>query len=136
MKIAAALFALLALPLAQPFQATGQDLEKQQPQIVEYKQWLDILGPNGVQFWNRVDTRRRPHRLYLGDEFFRADFEMQKWFVEIFSSYLAGHPERAVIVDLFDATTNKLVGEYGWAGFRLYADADQITERVRRKVTR
>lgn len=53
--------------------------------------------------------------------------------MELFSSYLAGHPEKAVIMDLFDADTNTLIGEYGWGGFRLYADAGRVLERSRAK---
>lgn len=133
MKAVAPIFILLSLALLQVLPAGGQDLKNREFQIPEYKQWMDALGPEGTQFWIRVDARRRPQRLYVGDEFFRADFETQKWFVEIFSSYLAGHPEKAVIVDLFDAATNRLVGEYGWAGFRLYAEADRIIQRVRQR---
>lgn len=97
----------------------------------QYKQWLETLGPGGIQLWTRFDTQRRPYRIYLGKEFFRADFDTQKWFVEFFSSYLAGRPHKSVIVDLFDSSTDRLVGEYGWAGFRLYAETNRITERGR-----
>jgi len=99
--------------------------------MAEHKQWFNTLGPQGVQVWIKVDTQRQPYRLYLGDEFFRADFDTQKWFVEFFSSYLAGHPDKSVIVDLFDAATKRLVGEYGWSGFKLYAEANRVKERVR-----
>jgi hypothetical protein len=97
----------------------------------EYKQWLDSLGPEGARYWVRVDSKHRPRRLYVGDGFYEADFNSQKWFVEIFSKVLAGHPEKAAILDLVDAATDSLVGEYGWAGFRLYADGVRAMKKVR-----
>lgn len=133
MKTLVAMFLGLAVLLPSEVPSFAQDFRKWEAQIKEYKSWLDSLGPNGAKLWLRFDARQRPHRIYLGDEFFRTDYERQKSFVETFSSYLAGHPEKAVIVDLFDATTNRLVGEYGWAGFKLYAEADRIMERVRGK---
>ena len=68
----------------------------------------------------RLDDRRRPHRLYLGEGFFRADFKSQERFVDTFSNYLAGHPEKFMLIDLFDDGTNEPVGEYGFGGFKLY----------------
>jgi hypothetical protein len=104
---------------AQP--AWGNEFKQREAKIAEYKKWLDTLGPQGSQFWVRLDARRRPHKLYLGDGFYRADFPSQERFVDTFSNYLAGHPEKFMLIDLFDADTNRPVGEYGFGGFKLYA---------------
>ena len=108
---------LLASPAAVSF---GQDFRKWEKQIAEYKQWLDALGPQGGRYWMRVESKSRPHKLYVAKAFFDSDFDTQKRFIETFSSYLAGHPEKLVLMDLFDATTKKPVGELGWDGFKLY----------------
>ena len=71
----------------------------------------------------------RPHRLYLGEGFYRADFKSQERFVDTFSNYLAGHPEKFMLIDLFDAASNKPVGEYGFGGFKLYTKPLQTAER-------
>jgi len=104
---------------AQP--AWGNEFKQREVKIAEYKKWLDTLGPQGSQFWVRLDARRRPHKLYLGEGFYRADFQSQERFIDTFSNYLAGHPEKFMLIDLFDADTNKPVGEYGFGGFKLYA---------------
>lgn len=133
MKVTAV--ALLALFLSgfpsQPALAKGHEFKKWEAQIAEYKRWLDSLGPNGARFWIKLDEKGRPHKLYLGEGFYRAKFETQKLFVETFSSYLAGHPEKAVLVDLFDAATGRPVGEYGWGGFKLYPDGTRRAESSR-----
>ena len=98
----------------------ANEFKQREAIIAEYKKWLDTLGPHGSQFWVRLDDRRRPHRLYLGEGFYSADAQSQERFVNTFSHYLAGHPEKSMLIDLFDATTNKPVGEYGFGGFRLY----------------
>jgi hypothetical protein len=89
--------------------------------ITQYKKWLDTLGPQGLHYWVRLDAGQRPHRLYLGEGFYRADFQSQEHFINTFSNYLAGHPDKFMLIDLFDANTNKAVGEYGFGGFKLYA---------------
>lgn len=89
--------------------------------MAEYKKWLDTLGPGGAQFWIRLDAQHRPHRLYLADGFYRADFRSQEQFVETFSTYLASHPDKFMLIDLFDGTTNQPVGEFGWGGFKIYS---------------
>ena len=102
---------------AQP--AWGNEFKQREAKIAEYKTWLDTMGPQGSQFWVRLDARQRPHKLYLGESFYRADFQSQERFVDTFSNYLAGHPEKFMLIDLFDADTNKPVGEYGFGGFKL-----------------
>ena len=50
----------------------------------------------------------------------RADTSQKEQFVEIFSRYLAGHPERHMLIDIYDAASGKIIGEYGFAGFKLF----------------
>lgn len=109
----------LSIGLFQPSAAFGQDFKKWDAQKAKARQWLDSVGPNGTRYWVKLDGRRRPHRLYVGEGFFRASHRDQELFVEAYSSYLAGHPEKYMLIDLFDAATNKPVGEFGWGGFRL-----------------
>lgn len=131
MKIVAGvcLSVLMFLSLAQS--GFGQDFKKWETQTAEHKRWLDARGPQGSGFWIRLDVKRRPHRLYVGEGFFRADLKAQERFVEVYSSYLAGHPEKFMLIDLFDAKTNRAVGEFGWAGFKLYAEGTLIAERIK-----
>ncbi|TMA13198.1 MAG: hypothetical protein E6J89_02180 [Deltaproteobacteria bacterium] len=129
MKIVAATLLALSISLVQSMPASGQDFKKQEAQIAEYKKWLDSLGPKGSQFWIRLDGQHRPHRLYLGEGFYRADFQSQERFVDTFSNYLAGHPQKFMLIDLFDASTNKPVGEFGWGGFKLYSQPVRTSTR-------
>ncbi|HXV82903.1 MAG TPA: hypothetical protein VEG60_23810, partial [Candidatus Binatia bacterium] len=92
----------------------SNEFKKREAVIAQYKKWLDTLGPQGSRYWVRLDEKRRPHRLYVGEAFFRADFHSQERFVDTYSNYLAGHPEKFMLIDLFDATTNAPVGEYGF----------------------
>lgn len=101
--------------------AWGNEFKAREAKIAQYKRWLDTLGPGGSQFWLRLDAGRRPHRLYLGEGFHRADVQSQERFIDTYSSYLAGHPEKFMLIDLFDGETNKWIGEYGFGGFKMYA---------------
>lgn len=121
MKIIAVILLALSMSLLQRTPASGEDFKKREAQIAEYKKWLDSLGPKGSRYWVRLDAQHRPHRLYLGEGFYRADFQSQEHFVDTFSNYLAGHPEKFMLIDLFDGATNKPVGEFGWGGFKLYS---------------
>jgi hypothetical protein len=103
-----------------PPPAGGNEFREREAKILQYKKWLDTLGPNGSKYWTRLDSQRRPHRLYVGEAFYRADFQSQQHFVDTFSNYLAGHPEKFMLIDLFDGATNQPVGEYGFGGFKLY----------------
>lgn len=116
----------------EPLSVRGNEFQEREAKITQYKKWLDTLGPQGSQYWTRLDARHRPHRLYLGEGFYRADFQSQERFVDTFSNYLAGHPEKFMLIDLFDAKTNKPVGEYGFGGFKLYADAMRTAERLQK----
>ena len=108
----------LTLLLAQAVEA--QDFKKWDATIQEYKAWLGTLKSDGYRVWVRLDSNRRPHRLYVGEDFYDADRTFQEAFVEIFSHTLAGHPEKFMLIDIFDAISGKPVGEFGWGGFKLY----------------
>ena len=108
----------------------GNEFKERQAQIAQYKKWLDTLGPRGSQYWLRLDSGRRPHRLYLGEAFHRADAQFQEQFIDKYSNYLAGHPEKFMLIDLFDADTSKLVGEYGFGGFKMYIEAPRNTDTL------
>ena len=88
--------------------------------VREYRGFLDLEGPNGARFWTRLDSSKRPHRLFVGDGFMNADEVAKENFIEIFSRFLAGHPEKNMLIDIYDAKTSKLIGEYGFGGFRLF----------------
>ena len=115
--VTALAFALL-FPVTSPAEIT--DFKEIQARISEYKAWLDRLGSNGTRYWVRLDGTKRPHRLYVGEGFLRADSSDKENFVEIFSRFLAGHPEKNMLIDIFDPATGKWIGEYGFGGFRLF----------------
>ncbi|MBI2211414.1 MAG: hypothetical protein HYV05_09245 [Deltaproteobacteria bacterium] len=123
MKILAAVIFSLCMTLALNAPARGQEFKKWEAKIAEHKRWLDSLGPHGSKFWISLDSKSRPHRLYLGEGFFHADARTQERFVETYSSYLAGHPEKFALIDLFDSATRREVGEFGWGGFKLYGQS-------------
>ena len=124
-----AFFLLFLAGVFEPLPVCGNEFKEREAKIAQYKKWLDTLGPQGSQYWTRLDGRLRPHRLYLGEGFYRADIQSQERFVDTFSNYLAGHPEKFMLIDLFDADTNKPVGEYGFGGFKLYAKTVRTVER-------
>lgn len=111
-----------------PLSTHGNEFQQRAAKITQFKKWLDTLGPQGSRYWTRLDAGRRPHRLYLGEGFYRADLQSQERFVDTFSNYLAGHPEKFMLIDLFDSETNKPVGEYGFGGFKLYAKPARMAE--------
>ncbi len=100
--------------------ADGLTFKEIQSRISEYKTWLDQLGSNGSHFWMRLDSTKRPHRLYVGEGFMHADFKHKEEFIEVFSRYLAGHPEKNMLIDIYDASSGKEIGEYGFGGFKLF----------------
>ena len=120
---------VLSLNILQKIPAWGDEFKKREAVIAQYKKWLDTLGPEGSRYWVRLDDKRRPHRLYVSEAFFRADFRSQERFVDTYSNYLAGHPEKFMLIDLFDAGTNMPVGEYGFGGFKLYPRTARIAEK-------
>jgi hypothetical protein len=109
--------ALLFPSLAFPQSISFKEIEAR---VLEYRKWLDKVGSNGSRFWVRLDSTKRPHRLYVGDGFMQADATDKEEFIEIFSRFLAGHPEKNMLIDIFDASTGKPIGEYGFGGFRLF----------------
>jgi len=112
--LASALF-FPALALAQTV-----NFKEIEAKVSEYRKWLDKVGSNGSRFWVRLDSSKRPHRLYVGEGFMKADTIAQENFIEIFSRFLAGHPDKNMLIDIYDPTNEKWIGEYGFGGFRLF----------------
>jgi hypothetical protein len=108
----------LLYPLAVSAEITN--FKEIQERVSEYRKWLDEAGTNGSKFWLRLDSSKRPHRLYVGDAFLHADTPTQEQFIEIFSRFLAGHPEKNMLIDIYDSASGKWIGEYGFGGFRLF----------------
>jgi hypothetical protein len=88
--------------------------------VSEYRKWLDQAGASGLRYWMRLDSSKRPHRLYVGEGFLKASTKEQEDFIEIFSRFLAGHPEKNMLIDIYEPTNGKWIGEYGFGGFRLF----------------
>jgi hypothetical protein len=130
-KIIVLLFVLLGATVMPTAPSYGNEFKEREAKIAQYKKWLETLGPRGSKYWLRLDSTRRPHRLYLGEAFRRADAQSQEQFIDKYSNYLAGHPEKFMLIDLFDADTSKLVGEYGFGGFKLYLQPSPDTDNVK-----
>jgi hypothetical protein len=113
---------LLASALFFPAIAGAQTVsfKEIEAKVSEYRKWLDQVGSNGSRYWVRLDSTKRPHRLYVGEGFMRANSNEQENFIEIFSRFLAGHPEKNMLIDIYDPTNEKWIGEYGFGGFRLF----------------
>jgi hypothetical protein len=113
---------LLASALLFPAVAFAQSVnfKEIEAKVSEYRKWLDQVGSNGSRYWVRLDSTKRPHRLYVGEGFMRANSSEQENFIEIFSRFLAGHPDKNMLIDIYDPTNGKWIGEYGFGGFRLF----------------
>ncbi len=113
---------LLASALLFPVIAAAQTVNFKQieARVSEYRKWLDQAGAGGSRYWLRLDSSKRPHRLYIGEGFTKANTKEQEDFIEIFSRFLAGHPEKNMLIDIYDPTNGKWIGEYGFGGFRLF----------------
>ena len=113
---------VLASALFFPALAVAQtvNFKEIESRVSEYRKWLDQVGSNGSRFWIRLDSTKRPHRLYVGEGFMKADAIAQENFIEIFSRFLAGHPDKNMLIDIYDPTNGKWIGEYGFGGFRLF----------------
>jgi hypothetical protein len=113
---------LLASALLFPAVAFAQSVnfKEIEAKVSEYRKWLDQVGSNGSRYWVRLDSTKRPHRLYIGEGFMRANSSEQENFIEIFSRFLAGHPDKNMLIDIYDPTNGKWIGEYGFGGFRLF----------------
>ena len=115
---------LLASALLFPALSFAQNLsfKEIESRVLEYRNWLDHLGSNGSRLWVRLDSTKRPHRLYVGEGFQRADYQEKENFIEVFSRFLAGHPDKNMLIDIFDSSSGKLIGEYGFGGFKLFSN--------------
>jgi hypothetical protein len=113
---------VLASALLFPAVAFAQSVnfKEIEAKVSEYRKWLDQVGSNGSRFWVRLDSTKRPHRLYVGEGFMRANSSEQENFIEIFSRFLAGHPDKNMLIDIYEPTNGKWIGEYGFGGFRLF----------------
>jgi hypothetical protein len=100
--------------------AQSVNFKEIEAKVAEYRKWLDQVGSNGSRFWVRLDSTKRPHRLYVGEGFMRANSSEQENFIEIFSRFLAGHPDKNMLIDIYEPTNGKWIGEYGFGGFRLF----------------
>jgi hypothetical protein len=114
------LFLVSALLFSPAASAQVVNFQEIQQRITEYRSWLEQAGSSGTRFWIRLDSSKRPHRLYIGEGFLHADADAQENFIEIFSQYLAGHPDKNMLIDIYNPANDKLIGEYGFGGFRLF----------------
>lgn len=113
---------LLASALLFPVVAVAEtvNFKEIEARVSQYRKWLDQAGADGSRYWLRLDSSKRPHRLYVGEGFMKANTKEQEDFIEIFSRFLAGHPEKNMLIDIYDPTNGKWIGEYGFGGFRLF----------------
>jgi hypothetical protein len=118
-KIAVLILAsALLFPALLPAQVVN--FKEIEAKVSEYRKWLDLAGTSGTRYWLRLDSSKRPHRLYVGEAFMIAETTDKEYFIEIFSRFLAGHPEKNMLIDIYDPITSKWIGEYGFGGFRLF----------------
>jgi hypothetical protein len=113
---------LLASALFFPALVAAQNIsfKEIEARVLEYRKWLDQVGSGGSRFWIRLDSSKRPHKLYVGEGFMQAGPDEKEKFIEIFSRFLAGHPEKNMLIDIYDAANGKAIGEYGFGGFKLF----------------
>jgi hypothetical protein len=109
--------ALLFPPLLPAQNLSFKEIEAR---VLEYRKWLDQVGSGGSRYWIRLDSSKRPHKLYVGEGFMQAGLEEKENFIEIYSRFLAGHPEKNMLIDIYDAANGKAIGEYGFGGFKLF----------------
>ena len=129
MRAKAFVLCALYLFVMTPLTAEAQDFKKWEAAIKEYKQWLDLVKSEQYRYWTKLDSTRRPIKLYVGEGFYRAEAQDQEHFIDVFSRYLAGHPEKFALIDIFDGKTGSAVGEFGWGGFKLYPDGESDRTR-------
>jgi hypothetical protein len=112
----------LASALFFPPLLTAQNIsfKEIEARVLEYRKWLDQVGSGGSRYWIRLDSSKRPHKLYVGEGFMQAGPEEKENFIEIYSRFLAGHPEKNMLIDIYDAANGKAIGEYGFGGFKLF----------------
>ena len=66
-KIVGLVLLALSVGFFQKIPAWGDEFKNREAVIAQYKKWLDTLGPEGSRYWVRLDDKRRPHRLYVGE---------------------------------------------------------------------
>lgn len=123
MRMPGKVFSVLFLASAFLFPVSGGaqvHFKEIEARVREFRTLLDQAGANGTRFWTRLDSSKRPHKLYVSDGFMAANDEARENFIELFSRFLAGHPDKNMLIDIYDASTSKLIGEYGFGGFRLF----------------
>ena len=119
-KTFSALFLASAILFPTFAYAQAVNFKEIEAKVREFRGLLDQAGVNGTRFWTRLDSSKRPHRLYVGDGFTNADDVAKENFIEVFSRFLAGHPDKNMLIDIYDGRTSQLIGEYGFGGFRLF----------------
>jgi len=119
-KTLSALFLASAFLFPVCTQAQVFSFKEIEAKVREFRGLLDQAGSNGSRFWTRLDSSKRPHRLYVGEGFMNADEDARENFIELFSRFLAGHPDKNMLIDIYDGSTSKLIGEYGFGGYRLF----------------
>lgn len=129
MKKIAVILAILIFGLLYQSSLHANEFKQREAKIATYKKWLDDQGPSGKKYWVRLDGSIRPHRLYLGESFYQADRATQERLIDTYSNYLAGHPEKFMLIDLMDTGSNKWVGEYGFGGFKMYSKTRVVASR-------
>ncbi len=127
MKLKTLISSILLAILLLPYGVKAQDFKKWEAKTAEFKRWLDQVGAQGSHLWMRLDSKSRPQKVYVGEGFYKADDQARERFVEIFSHYLAGHPEKFMLIDLFDAKTGTQIGEFGWGGYKLFSNKKLLT---------
>ncbi len=127
MKLKTLISSVLLAILLLPYGVKGQEFKKWEAKTAEFKRWLDQAGAQGSRLWMRLDSKSRPQRVYVGEGFYKADDQTRKHFVEIFSHCLAGHPEKFMLIDLFDAKTGAQIGEFGWGGYKLFSNKKLVS---------
>src|SRR4029450_11031104 len=117
---------VLALALLFPVvvsSAQSLSFKEIEARVSEYKSWLNQHGSNGSRYWVRLDSSKRPHRLYVAEGLVQATTGEKEQFIDNLPPYLAGHPEKNMLIDTFDGTTGTVIGEYGFGGFKLFTVA-------------
>lgn len=120
----------------------GGEAWSQSPEIKDiktriswYRSWLEKTGSKGTRLWLRLDSSKRPHRLYVSDGFVHAQSDTQEELIEIFSRYLAGHPDKNMLIDIYSVESGKMIGEYGFGGFRLFQSQPSVSPVADRSVS-
>ena len=99
---------------------TEKDFKRWKAEVAEFKVEIDKQGAKGTRVWIRIDSRRRPHKLYVAEAFYELQHHQRIEFIELWSRYLAGHPKKYALLDIYDSSTKKHIGEFGWGGYKLY----------------